>query len=87
MVEKKHKYIHDELCHSVIEGEECSCYVRRLVEKDEQIASLKAENKAYERFAEDVGRANVLASTYGYLARNISEAQQRLAHALLKEHE
>jgi hypothetical protein len=54
---------------------------------DEYVASLKAENEAYERFADDVGRANVLASTYGYLARNISEAQQRLAHALLKERE
>lgn len=35
-------YVHDEMCHSVIEGGECSCYVHALEEKDSRIEKLVA---------------------------------------------
>ena len=42
----KQEYRHDEWCHSVIEGEECSCGVRLFQEKDGRIAELTSERDA-----------------------------------------
>jgi hypothetical protein len=58
-----------------------------VAELEAENTSLKAENEAYKQFAEYVSRANVMASTYSYLNRSISEALVRLGDALFKERE
>ena len=72
------KFLHDEWCHWVIEGDACSCHVAVVKRLEEENAQLKAENKALGDGINNMGIKPERSKMMNDILKDVLDAQAKL---------